>query len=216
MYKRQDVNKDKALIAKIKEESNSKLNQSISSEGQLNYQTSINYEATQYLKSSVNNFLKSYDYSSESQNYLDIELLLISPITGRRIIDYRHEKNEPARKTFNMRRYNNILNPLYFSGILKSDFQLNTKLLVRDQLGVSSAKLMTVRDLFNNSSTLPSDYLYIGNSFIREYLSSEDFLKNEITSTIRIPKSTLSVKLQTKDQFNSVESIPQQSLVSIQ
>lgn len=32
-----------------------------------------------------------------------------------------------------------------------------------------------------------------------------DFLKNEITSTIRIPKRTLSVKLQTKDQFNSVE-----------
>ncbi len=188
-----DVNKDKALIAKIKEESNSKLNQATGSKGQLNYQTSINYEATQYLKSSVDNFLKSYDHGSDSQNYLDIELMLISPITGRKIIDYRHQKNKPARKTFNMRRYNNILKPLYFSGILKSDFQLNTKLLVRDQLDASSAKLMTVRDLFNNSSALPSDYLYTGNSFIREYLSSEDFLKNEI---IIDDKSEININLE--------------------
>lgn len=175
-----DINLGKALINKIKAESDSNLNQNTGSKGQLYYQTSINYDATQYLQSSVEDFLKLYDQPSSKKNNIGIELMLISPMTGRKIIDYSFEKNKPFRTTLNMNRYNNLLKPLYFLGILESDFQLNTKLLVSDQSGVASSKVISIRNLFNNINSLPSDYFDKGNTFIREYLLSYDFSKNEI------------------------------------
>ena len=172
---------DSFLVDNIKDEAISKLGPNISSKDRLYHHTSINYEATEYLKSSINAYLKKYEDLIDGSKEIGIEVLSVSPITGRKIIDFNYLNKIPHEINLSIDSYNDLLRPLYFAGLLNSNLQLNTKVLARDSSNSSISKIITLRKLFNfNNNFLPKEYFQNANAFVNKYLSLEEFLYKQI------------------------------------
>ena len=129
----------------------------------------INQNATDYVNDQIENLEKI-----QNQGELRADIRIISLISGRTLVDIQDSQKNTKNYKIKMNE-RSILRPIYFSGIINSGIDLNSKLLSRDvDMEDADSALVSVRKLFRSRATIVDKNLK-GNAeaYLLEYLQDK-------------------------------------------